>query len=36
MGLAQYDFRSSLDKLMDEADHKLYMGKANGRNQVVI
>ncbi len=36
MGLAEYDFRSSLDKLMDEADHKLYMGKANGRNQVVI
>ena len=36
IGLTEYDFHSSLDKLMDEADHKLYMGKANGRNQVVI
>jgi diguanylate cyclase (GGDEF)-like protein len=36
IGLTENDFHSSLDKLMDEADRKLYMGKANGRNQVVI
>jgi len=36
IGLTENDFHSSLDKLMDEADRKLYMGKADGRNQVVI
>ena len=30
------DFRSSMEQIFDQADRKLYMGKANGRDQVVI
>ena len=36
IGVAEYDFLSSLETLLDEADKKLYMGKNNGRNQVVM
>ena len=35
IGIAENDFRSSLEELLDEADRKLYMGKINGRNQIV-
>ena len=28
--------RSSMEELFDQADRKLYMGKANGRDQVVV
>ena len=34
-GLAEYDFNSSLDDNIKEADEKLYMGKENGRDQIV-
>ena len=36
VGVEENDFRSSMEELFDQADRKLYMGKANGRNQVVI
>ena len=36
IGVEENDFRSSLEELFDQADRKLYMGKANGRNQVVV
>ncbi|MCM1039002.1 MAG: diguanylate cyclase [Ruminococcus sp.] len=34
-GLAEYDFRSDIDTIIKEADEKLYMGKENGRDQIV-
>ena len=36
IGVEENDFRSSMEELFDRADRKLYMGKANGRNRVVI
>nr|AHF25649.1 diguanylate cyclase [uncultured bacterium Contigcl_30] len=36
IGVEENDFRSPLDEIMEQADRKLYMGKANGRNQVVV
>ena len=36
IGVDEYDFKSSTEVLLDLADQKLYMGKVNGRNQVVI
>ncbi len=36
IGIEEYDFRSPMETLFDQADRKLYMGKANGRNQVVV
>lgn len=35
-GLAEYDFRSDIDSVLKEADKKLYLGKANGRDQIVF
>ena len=35
-GVEESDYRSSLSELIEKADHKLYMGKKNGRDQVVI
>ena len=35
-GLAEYDFNSSMDDNIKEADDKLYMGKENGRDQIVF
>lgn len=35
-GLAEYGFDYDADKLVKEADEKLYMGKQNGRDQVVF
>ena len=35
-GVEESDYRSSLPELIEKADHKLYMGKKNGRDQVVI
>ena len=36
IGMEENDFKSSMDELFNQADRKLYMGKANGRDQVVI
>ena len=36
IGVEENDFMSSMDELFNHADRKLYMGKANGRNQVVL
>ena len=36
IGVEENDFRSSMEELFDRADRKLYMGKANGRDQVVV
>ena len=36
VGVEENDFRSSMEQIFDQADRKLYMGKANGRDQVVI
>ena len=36
VGVAENDFRSPLDAILDEADRKLYMGKESGRDRVVI
>jgi len=36
IGVEEYDFSSPLDKLLEAADQKLYMGKKQGRNQVVF
>ena len=35
-GLAEYDFSSDIDTIIKEADEKLYMGKENGRDQIVF
>jgi diguanylate cyclase (GGDEF)-like protein len=35
-GVEENDFHSSLEELLDKADVKLYMGKQNGRNRVVV
>ncbi len=35
-GLEEYDFRSSVDDMVNSADGKLYLGKTRGRNQVVF
>lgn len=35
-GLAEYDFRSDVHDFIKEADNKLYLGKENGRDQVVF
>lgn len=35
-GLAEYDFYSSMDDNIKDADEKLYMGKENGRDQIVF
>ena len=36
IGVEENDFRSPMEDIFDNADKKLYMGKATGRNQVVI
>ncbi len=36
IGVEEYDFRSTPDAILGKADQKLYMGKMNGRDQVVI
>ncbi len=36
IGVAENDFRSPLESILEEADRKLYMGKASGRDRVVI
>ena len=36
IGVAENDFRSPVDAILEEADRKLYLGKNNGRNQVVV
>lgn len=35
-GLMEYDFHSDIDSAIKEADEKLYMGKENGRDQIVF
>ena len=35
-GIEENDFHSTMDDILEIADRKLYRGKANGRNQVVI
>lgn len=35
-GLAEYDFHSDIDTVIKEADEKLYIGKENGRDQIVF
>ena len=35
-GLAEYDFHGDIEASLKEADEKLYIGKANGRDQVVF
>ena len=36
IGVEENDFVSDMGAIFEKADRKLYMGKANGRNQVVI
>ena len=36
IGVEENDFMSPLDAILESADRKLYMGKENGRDQVVI
>lgn len=36
IGMEENDFRSPMEEIFNRADRKLYMGKANGRDQVVI
>ena len=36
IGVEENDFSSSITELLEAADRKLYMGKNNGRNQVVV
>ena len=35
-GVEENDYRSPLEELIENADRKLYRGKANGRNQMVF
>ena len=35
-GLTEYDFHSDIQTLIKEADNKLYIGKENGRDQIVF
>lgn len=35
-GLAEFDFQSDTNSLIKEADEKLYIGKENGRDQIVF
>ena len=35
-GLEEYDFHNSIDDVVNSADEKLYLGKTQGRNQVVF
>lgn len=35
-GLSEYDFKSDVQNVIKEADNKLYIGKENGRNQIVF
>lgn len=35
-GLAEYNFDADIDAVLKEADKKLYIGKANGRDQIVF
>ena len=35
-GLAEYGFDGNGDALVKEADSKLYIGKENGRDQIVF
>ncbi len=34
-GVAEYDLRREADDTINEADQKLYMGKAQGRDRIV-
>ena len=34
-GLTEFGFHQDIDRVIKEADEKLYYGKSNGRNQVV-
>ena len=36
IGVEEYDFQSTTDVILDGADRKLYMGKVQGRDRVVI
>ena len=36
IGVEENDFMSPLEKILEDADRKLYMGKESGRNQVVM
>ena len=36
IGVAENDFHSPMERILEEADRKLYMGKNSGRDQVVI
>lgn len=36
VGVAENDFRSSIEKILEDADQKLYRGKVEGRNRVVF
>lgn len=36
VGVEENDFQSSVEEILEQADQKLYRGKMNGRNQVVI
>ena len=36
IGVEEYDFKSTMQVILDKADRKLYMGKVQGRNRVVI
>ena len=36
IGVEDYDFHSPMQEILEQADRKLYMGKLNGRDQVVL
>jgi len=36
VGVAEWDFASGIDTILEDADRKLYMGKEAGRDRVVI
>lgn len=35
-GVEEYDFKSDLDVIIEQADRKLYLGKSSGRNCVIV